>query len=156
MRTLINGVIAPVLRAANHIDLPLLARMNHQLIEDEASRNHMTLAELEARMLGFLEAGWQVVLIENDAEIVGYALFQSRPDEYEPDRSEVYVRQFFIDREHRMQGIGRRAYQALVADWFPADATIVLDVLEANSAARRFWESLGLKAYCTTLRSVTG
>lgn len=141
-----------MLRVATASDIPLLAEMNRRLIEDEASRNRMTLAELEARMQGFLESGWRVVIIENDGP-VGYALFQFRPDEYDADGTEVYLRQFFIEREHRRQGIGRKAYQALVADWFPADATIVLDVLAANPEARRFWESMGLKAYCTTLRS---
>src|SRR5205823_12203336 len=42
-------------RRATQNDCPLLAKLNHQLIRDEGHRNTMNVAELEARMRGFIE-----------------------------------------------------------------------------------------------------
>ena len=42
---------------ATTADLPLLAKLNKQLIEDEGHRNPMTVAELETRMRNWLESG---------------------------------------------------------------------------------------------------
>lgn len=139
-------------RAATADDVPMLARMNQQLIKDEVSRNPMSPAELENRMRNWLEADWQAVVIEQDGEAVGYLLFQFRGDEYRPADSTVYVRQFFINRAHRNRGIGRRAFQLLTETCFPNVTSVVLDVLETNPRARRFWESLGFHPYCTAMK----
>ncbi len=126
--------------------------MNQQLIEDEASRNPMSLAELDHRMAGWLERDWQVVVIEQGSEPVGYILFQFRHDEYRPSESTVYVRQFFVGRKNRSRGIGRRAFDIVAEAHFHNVSSTVLDVLETNPRARRFWESLGFQRYCTTMK----
>ena len=45
-----------VVRPANEADLLLLAQMNKRLIEDEGSRNPMSLDQLADRMRGWLLA----------------------------------------------------------------------------------------------------
>jgi RimJ/RimL family protein N-acetyltransferase len=139
-------------RPATLLDVPLLAAMNQQLIQDEGSRNPMTLAELEERMREWLASNWQAVVVEIDSEAVGYLLFQFRSDEYLPSDTTVYVRQFFIGRNCRSRGIGRQAFNLIRERFFPRVSSVVLDVLEVNSQARRFWMSLGFKPYCTTMK----
>lgn len=141
------------LRPATTDDLPLLAAMNHRLIKDEGSRNPMTLAQLQERMAGWLAGNWQVSLfVLADSAIVGYAVYETRPDEYRPDEQRyVCLRQFFVEREYRGQGIGRRAFELLTAT-FPPDAPVVLEVLARNPAGRRFWERVGFSDYAVTMK----
>jgi GNAT superfamily N-acetyltransferase len=132
-------------------DLPLLARMNRHLADDEGSRNRMSADALAERMRGWLHGDWHIdVITEGDATL-GYTVYQIRPDEYEPERAIVYVRQFFIERERRGQGLGRHAFMLLMQTRFPQECTIALDVLAANPDGARFWASLGFQPYCTTL-----
>ena len=157
------------LRTASGADLPYLAQMNQQLIQDEGSRNPMNVAQLEARLRGWLDSGeWTVDVVETEDEgrttgeegirntphalrIIGYAVYQQRADDYEPSQPVVYVRQFYIERERRGQGLGRRAFAQLAKERFPPGATLVLDVLATNPRGRQFWESLGFHTYCTTM-----
>ena len=138
-------------RTATSGDVSVLARMNEQLIKDEQSRNSMSNSELEARMHKWLEDDWQAALYEIGEEPVGYILFQYRYDEYRPSIATAYVRQFFINREQRGKGIGRRAFELATDRFFPDVSTVVIDVLEANAKARAFWEAVGFEPYCTTM-----
>lgn len=140
------------LRRATMADAPLLAAMNRQLIEDERSRNPMSPAELEARMRGWLADDWTAVLIARADEVAGYALYQERRDTYFPDQRTIYLRQLFVARDQRGHGVGRATIATLLREWFPADATVELDVLESNPAGQRFWRSVGFAPYATTYR----
>jgi GNAT superfamily N-acetyltransferase len=140
------------LRLADVGDAPVLAQLNRQLIEDEQSRNPMSPPELEARMRLWLAGDWSAVLILCGGQIAGYSLFQMRRDDYFPEQAVVYVRHYCIARGFRRQGLGRAAFECLVADWFPRGATLELEVLESNPNGRLFWDALGFKPYCTTLK----
>lgn len=155
--------MAVFIRSAMGADLPKLAQMNKRLIEDEGSRNPMDVAQLEARLRGWLDRGeWQIDVIElhdptirithHASRLIGYAVYQRRADDYDPMQPVVYVRQFYIEREWRGQGLGRRAFRQLAAERFPPGATLTLEVLATNPRGRRFWESVGFSAYCTTLK----
>lgn len=139
-------------RAATSADVPLLAAMNHQLIRDEGSRNSMTPAELAQRMRGWLRTDWKAEMILVRGDVIGYALFQFRRDEYVSTRSEVYIRQFFIQPEYRRRGLGRAAFEKIAQTRFPVGAILTLEVLETNGDGRDFWEALGFGSYCTTLK----
>ena len=56
--------LALAYRAATSADVPMLARMNQQLIEDEGHRNPMRLTELESRMRSMLEVDYTATLFE--------------------------------------------------------------------------------------------
>lgn len=133
-------------------DCDLLAGMNLELIADEGSRNPMTQLELSERMRHWLQEGWDVMLLCLGNAAIGYALYQVRHDEYQPARTEVYIRQYFVRRVFRRRGIGRAAFEQLRASYFPPGATIALDVLATNPGARKFWERLGFKSYAANLR----
>lgn len=61
-------------------DLPALAALNAQLIQDEGHRNPMTVRELEARVATWLRSGYRAVLFEDADRVVAYALYRSSDD----------------------------------------------------------------------------
>lgn len=63
-------------RLATAADLPLLAAMNRRLIEDEGSRNPMTLTQLEERMRQRRATDYAATLFEQAGETVAYALYR--------------------------------------------------------------------------------
>ncbi len=141
------------LQHATIADAPVLAAMNRQLADDERSRNPMTVDALTTRMEKWLGEGWQAVLFLNGSQtIVGYALFQIGHDYYDASIPEIYVRQFFIARDRRRHGIGRRAWAMLSKEVFPSGSHIHLDVLATNPGGRHFWASLGFQPYSMALR----
>src|SRR5438309_12104150 len=82
-------------------DCPLLAELNHQLIQDEGHRSRMRVAELERRMRDWLAGDYRAVLFEERSEVVAYALFRQVP-------GEVYLRQHFVPRRRPRRGAGPR------------------------------------------------
>ena len=123
-------------RAAISADVPILARMNQQLIEDEGHRNSMHLIELETRMRFMLDGDYTATFFE-----------QGGRDE--PDW--VYLRQFFVARGHRRRGVGTQAVRELVGEVWPADKRVRVDVLTGNHAALKFWRAVGFVDYLITL-----
>ncbi|MEW5720732.1 MAG: GNAT family N-acetyltransferase, partial [Chloroflexota bacterium] len=68
-------------RFATLDDIPLLAKMNRQLVEDEQHRNRFKSEEWFAeRMRGFLAGEYRAVLFELEDEVVGYALYRNHPE----------------------------------------------------------------------------
>jgi GNAT superfamily N-acetyltransferase len=138
-------------RPATIEDCALLAELNHQLIRDEGHRNPMTVAELEQRMRGWLSGGeYRAILFEHDGGAVAYALFR-----FEPDAS-IYLRQFFMCRDKRRQGIGSQAVELLFSEVFPARTRVTLEVLAQNEIGRGFWEAAGFQNYSVCLERFTG
>ena len=132
------------IRPATLEDLPLLAEFNHQLIQDEGHRNKMTVPELEKRMREWLSENYRAAIFEEDGEAVAYALYRDEPDV-------VYLRQLFVVRHRRRQGIGRRAVELLRSQVWPANKRLTVDVLVANKSALAFWRAAGYADYCLTL-----
>lgn len=132
-------------REATAADCPLLAELNHQLIRDEGHRNPMNVAQLEARMHGWLASGeYRAVLFEVGGGVVAYALFREA-------EAEVYLRQFFVVRHHRRAGVGRRAMTLLMSQVWPPDKRLTVSVLAKNAAGLAFWRALGYADYDLTL-----
>lgn len=131
-------------RPATVDDCPRLAELNHQLIRDEGHRNRMTVAELEQRMRGWLAGEYRAVLYEDGWEVVAYALFREQPEE-------IYLRQLFVVRHRRGQGIGRRAVDTLRTQVWPKTKRLTVEVLVANQRGVAFWRAVGYTDYCLTL-----
>ena len=131
-------------RRATLNDCALLAELNHQLIRDERHKNRMTVPELEQRMKGWLASEYSAVLFEDGGEAVAYALYREQPEE-------IYLRQLFVARNRRRQGIGRKAIEILRSEIWPKNKRLTVDVLIQNTAAVAFWRSVGYKDYCLTL-----
>jgi predicted acetyltransferase len=131
-------------RFATPEDWHLLAELNCQLIRDEGHRNPMTVAELEERIRSWLQNEYRALLFQIGGEVVAYALYQERSDE-------IYLRQFFVVRGKRRQGIGCRAVEILRSRIWPAGKRLTVDVLVDNQPAVAFWRSVGYRDYCLTL-----
>jgi GNAT superfamily N-acetyltransferase len=132
-------------RLASAQDCPMLAVLNAQLIQDEGHRNPMTVAELEDRMRAWLTSGeYQALLWEDHHEVVAYALFRETADE-------VYLRQFFVVRHRRREGIGRQATAALFTQVWPRHKRWTVSVLVKNVPAVAFWRAVGYTDYALTL-----
>lgn len=132
-------------RQATERDLAALARMNQQLIQDEGSRNRMTLGALELRLRGWLQSTYVAVLFSlPGTPPVAYAIYRDEP-------GGIYLRQFFVDRHYRRQGVGRQAMHLLLHEIWAPEERIVLDVLAHNERGRAFWQSLGFQEYAITM-----
>ena len=131
-------------RPATLDDCPLLAQLNHQLIRDEGHRNRMTVPDLEERMRGWLAGEYRAMVFEDAGEVVAYALFREQPEE-------IYLRQLFIVRHRRREGLGRLAVQILRSQVWPRTKRLTVDVLVNNKSAVSFWRAVGYSDYCLTL-----
>jgi GNAT superfamily N-acetyltransferase len=131
-------------RRATQDDCPLLAELNHQLIRDEGHRNRMTVAELAHRMRGWLAGEYVGLIFEDAGEVVAYALYQEQPEA-------IQLRQLFVVRPRRRQGIGRQAVELLRCEIWPKDARLTVTVLIHNATAVAFWRALGYQDYSLTL-----
>ena len=125
-------------------DCALLAELNHQLIRDEGHRNKMTVPELEQRMENWLASEYTAVLFENAGEVVAYALYRERPEE-------IYLRQLFVVRHRRREGIGAEAVKILRSKIWAANQRLTVEVLVQNEAAVAFWRAVGYQDYSLKL-----
>ncbi len=131
-------------RRATLDDCARLAELNHQLIQDEGHRNRMTIPQLEQRMRGWLSSEYAATIFEIGEEVVAYALYCEQPEE-------IYLRQLFVARNRRRQGIGRKAFEILRSQIWPRHKRVTVDVLVHNAPAVAFWHSVGCRDYCLTL-----
>ena len=136
-------------RTASPTDCAQLADLNHQLIRDEGHRNPMDVMELEERMKGWLLREYQAIIFEEESEIVAYALFRE-------EAKEIYLRQFFVVRARRRQGLGRQAMEILRSKVWPNRKRLTVEVLVGNEAGKAFWRGLGFKDYALTMESQVG
>ncbi|MFC3801458.1 GNAT family N-acetyltransferase [Cohnella sp. GCM10012308] len=140
------------LGSATERDADVIAAMNLQLIQDEGSSNPMNLVQLRARVLDWLESGWSIDLFFRGEKEIGYAVYKLQAAPYDETETEVYIRQFFINRDDRSKGYGREGINLLKKDRFGKANTMIIDVLETNPEGRRFWEKIGFKSYYTNMR----
>ena len=131
-------------RAASSDDCPLLAKLNHQLIQDEGHRNKMTVPQLEHRMRKWLSGEYRAVIFEDSGEVVAYGLYREEPDL-------IYLRQLFVVRNRRRQGLGRQAVEILRSQIWQKDKRLTVEVLVANQSGVTFWRSVGYKDYALSL-----
>ena len=122
------------LRRASEGDVPLLAELNRQLIEDEQAQNPMSLTELQERMSRWLASEYRAVIFEVVSESVAYAL-------YRPSEDGLYLRQFFVIRKRRRQGLGRQAIELFRKQVVPTGTALTLEVLVNNEAGLAFWRA---------------
>lgn len=133
-----------IFREATLADCLSLAGLNHQLIQDEGHRYSMTVPELEQRMRGWLSTEYRAVIFEEDGEIIAYALFGEQPQE-------IYLRQLFVVRHRRNQGVGRLAVEVLRTHIWPKTKRLTVEVLVSNKRATNFWRSVGYTDYALSL-----
>ncbi len=131
-------------RPATLNDCALLAELNHQLIRDEGHRNRMTVPELKQRMANWLASEYSAAIFEDNGEVIAYALYHEEPEK-------IYLRQLFVARNRRRQGIGRQALELLRTRIWPKNKRLTVEVLIHNTAAIAFWRAVGYKDYSLAL-----
>jgi GNAT superfamily N-acetyltransferase len=130
-------------RAATVADAALLGRLNHLLIRDEGHRNPMGVDELVERMRRWLtDEGYEALLGFDGDDLVAYVLWRDEPDC-------VYLRQIFVQREHRRQGVARHLMLSVFERW--PDKRLTVDVLAGNARALAFWRRMGYRDYAVLL-----
>ena len=135
-------------RVADDRDLDLLAEWNHQLISDEGHRNSMNVSDLRMRMKKWFSEDYTAVVFKDDQDKdVGYALYR----EYD---QQIYLRQFFVRRDRRREGLGASAMTVLREELWSPGLRLTVDVLTTNKAGIEFWKSMGYQDYCLTLEIV--
>lgn len=99
-----------------------------------------------------------LVTAEKNNEIHGFAYGQIKlgPD-YFGNPLIGFVAHFYVTKEARQSGIGRKIYKELHA-WFLEKnvRSIELQVVNANQAALKFWHRMGFKDELNQLRQVLG
>jgi GNAT superfamily N-acetyltransferase len=131
-------------------DIPQVAKWNAQLHEDEGSAP-MSIDAAENRLRRWLEKGkFQGVVFVVEDEEIGYLLYELRPVHDDQRSSEsVYLRQFFISRDSRREGLGTAAIEKFLREVVPSTARLVLDVKTSNPGGHQFWKSLGFESVST-------
>jgi GNAT superfamily N-acetyltransferase len=105
----------------------------------------MSLERLEERMLRWIgDDEYRAVLFLEDDATVAYALVSL-------DEDSAYIRHFFVLKEHRGKGVGRRALDTLFAAVIPAGFRTTLDVLASNQGGHQFWRSQGFADYAVRM-----
>lgn len=122
------------IRIGSAEDLDLLANLNRQLIEDEKHDNQMSVGQLKERMRAFLSTDYKAYIFEDMDDIIGYALVNHF-------RQPLYLRHFFICRNHRRKGYGKLSFETLLEAL--QTKQIDIEVMSWNNAGHAFWKSLG-------------
>jgi ribosomal protein S18 acetylase RimI-like enzyme len=76
--------------------------------------------------------------------VVAYALYLEKP-------GATHLRQLFVARNYRRQGIGRRAVELLHKHILPQGQRLTVEVLTQNVSAVAFWRAVGYKDYSLML-----
>jgi GNAT superfamily N-acetyltransferase len=129
---------------ATEADIPQLAALNLQLMEDEQHLYMLPLDELRARMTRWVAGEYRVLVFRNGGRVCGYAAWCSE------DRG-TYLRHFFICRDQRRQGLGRIIIDRLRRDHFPQDQPLQLEATIWNTDAIAFWRAIGFKDFGLSL-----
>ncbi len=136
----------PPWRRCTPADAEVLGPLNAQLSEDEGAAVGTPSAYRERAREWLTTGRYEAAVAEVDGDPVGYVVWRR-----DPDYGDVYVRQFFVAREHRGRGLGRRLFEEAVSAFWPGDV-LRLDVYDSNPRGGVFWESLGFVAYSRLMR----
>lgn len=131
-----------LVRDASDAELHMLAVWTRELHEDEGSKP-MDVPLVERRLREWLNAGSaRAVIFALDRRPVGYALvLQQAATPYLP--AKTYLRQFFIARDDRGQGLGKLAFALLEREIFASGQAICLEAKWTNPRAQAFWKKMG-------------
>ncbi len=135
--------------AATEADIPQLAELNRQLMEDEAHPYMLDPETLRARMTRWVAGEYRVLVFRNGARICGYAAWCT-------EERGTYLRHFFICRGQRRRGLGRAIVERLRREHFPKDQPLQLEAAVWNTGAIAFWRAVGFKDFGLTLEMKPG
>lgn len=129
-----------VVAKATPADIPQLAVLNRQLMEDEAHPYMLDIPALAERMARWVAGEYQVLVFRCGEHLAGYAVWRVE------DRG-AYLRHFFICRDQRRAGLGRAALKLLRRDFLPKDLPLQIEAAVWNTDAIAFWHAIGFKDF---------
>lgn len=132
-----------MVRRCNDSDLDRLAELNKQLIEDEKFDSSFDIHQLKDRMRNFIHSDYCAFMFYLRHRLLGYALVNIKQRPY-------YIRHFFICRDVRRLGYGKKAFYRLLG--ILNTDTVDLEVLSWNERGICFWNSLGFRERSKYLR----
>jgi ribosomal-protein-alanine N-acetyltransferase len=121
-------------------DVEKLAELNKRLIEDERCPNPMNRQQLVQRMSEWLQGGYSCYLGIEDGIVIAYCLFRDDGEYY-------YMRQLFVEREHRRRGIATKLLNWMYRNIW-TDKKVRLDVFFHNKEAIAFYKAYGFQVGC--------
>lgn len=136
-----------VWRRCTEADAVVLGGFNAQLAEDEGAESIGPPAAYADRIHGWLsDERYTAAIALRSGSPMGYALWRE-----DPDYGDVFVRQFFVAREHRGAGLGRALFED-AARTFWAGKSLRLDVYDSNPGGAAFWEKVGFRPYSRLMK----
>src|SRR5262249_38970566 len=118
---------------------------------DEGAAPVGSVADYEQRLRTWLEEGrYQAAVAQSGSDTVAYVVWRD-----DPDYADVFVRQFFVVREHRGRGLGQSLFEQAVEECWKGQP-LRLDVYDSNPAGARFWGRLGFSPYSRLMRRFPG
>jgi len=80
-----------------------------------------------------------------DGKRCGFILFGTEDHRFLP-RQTGAIYELYVDREHRLQGVGRAcALEAIRELQAAAPSKVQLEIMEGNTGAEKLWKSLGFR-----------
>lgn len=107
----------------------------------------MKASEREGRLGRWIDSEYIAVLFSSQHQTLGYTLYRPTDPDSEGLVPGVFIRQFFVVRDVRRQGIGRQMFEILTEHIWPDNCNILLDTEYENRGAQAFWRSLGFAEY---------
>lgn len=130
-------------------DAELLGRLNAQLAEDEGAQPIGPPSAYVERIRSWLERGrYEAAVARRGDDVLAYVVWRA-----DPDYGDIYIRQFFVSREHRGAGLGCRLFERAVVQFWPGKP-LRLDVYDSNPRGGKFWERVGFTPYSRLMRRV--
>ena len=122
-----------------------LAQMNKELIEDEESRNPMSVAELRERLERYVnDEGWTLDVFVSEGQTVGYITFRYEANPVGPNCQTVHLKQFYISRNTGDWVWGQRRSHCLGKNASIRETVSLLKFWRRIRVAGNFGENLDL------------
>lgn len=130
----------PTIRLARLEDCPRLLELVRELAAFERAPDAVTVSPAHFEEAGFGPCpAWQAVVAEDGGTVVGFALWYVRFSTWTGCR--LYLEDIVVTGSRRGEGIGRRLFEAALAEARNRGyAGVTWQMLEWNEAARRFYD----------------
>jgi GNAT superfamily N-acetyltransferase len=130
-----------IIRAATPNDIPAIHRLVSELAEYEKSLAEF-VATLDEYHHDFKESRFHAQVAENDAEIIGMALYYPAYSTWKGKM--LYLEDFVVTPAWRGKGVGKKLMDAFLNEAKQMGCVMVKwQVLDWNEPAVKFYENLG-------------
>ena len=128
------------IRPANKDDCPRLLELIRELAEYERALDQVEVSQEHFEDSGFGNCPvWWGIVAEKDDYIVGFAIYYIRYSTWKGQR--LYLEDIIVTKSHRRQGIGKKLFDAVLADARKKSLNgVIWQVLDWNKPAIHFYE----------------